>query len=241
MLKPIAPDVWQLPNPELVRLPGGLRLPLASTVVRLPDRSLLLYSPVALDDAGAAALAAEGEVAHIIAPSLIHHLHAKAALERFPKATLHVTAGLAAKEPGLATGREMGEAGAGAGWGDVIEAQLIAGAPRLGETVLFHRPSGTLMCADLLFNVTTHANFMTRMILAMMGTGGKQLTQSRVWKFGVKDRTAARASIDRLLAWPIQRVSPCHGEAAAVDRSLLAPKLARAYGGAARPLLAAAV
>ena len=51
MLKPIAPDVWQLPTAEPVRFPGGLRLPLASTVVRLRDRTLLLYSPIAIDDA----------------------------------------------------------------------------------------------------------------------------------------------------------------------------------------------
>jgi hypothetical protein len=230
MLKPLGPDVWHLPASEPVRLPGGLRLPLASTVVRLTDRSLLLYSPIALDDAAVAALAAEGEVAHIVAPSLLHHLHAKAAMERFPRATLHVTTGLAVKNPTLASGREIGDTGAGAGWGEVIEAQLIAGAPKLAETVLFHRPSGTVMCADLVFNVTAHANLMTRMILGMTGTGGKQVAQSRMWSYGVRDRPAARASLDRVLAWPIQRMSPCHGEPAAIDSPTLASKLARAYG-----------
>ncbi len=239
MLEPIAPDVWHLSTAEPVKFPGGLRLPLASTAVRLPDRTLLLYSPIALDDASAAALAAEGEVAHIVAPSLIHHLHAKAAAERYPNATLHIASGLAAKNPALAGGREMGDAGAGAGWGDAIEAQQIGGAPKLGETVLFHRPSGTVMCADLLFNVTTHANFMTRMILGMTGVGGKQLAQSRMWKFGVRDRAAARTSLDRVLAWPIRRIAPCHGEATSIDNASLAPKLSRAYGGAA--MLAAAV
>lgn len=234
MLVSIASGVWQLPTAELMKFPGGLRMPLASTVVRLPDRSLLLYSPIALDDASAAALAAEGEVAHIVAPSLIHHLHAKAAAEQYPKATLHIASGLATKNPALAGAREIGDTGAGAGWGDAIEAQQICGAPKLAETVLFHRPSGTVMCADLLFNVTTHANFMTRVILGMTGTGGKQLAQSRMWKYGVRDRAAARASLDRVLAWPIERVVPCHGEAAVIDSASLAPKLFRAYGASAR-------
>lgn len=225
-MKPVATDVWQLPATELSKFDGGLRMPLASTVVRLPDKTLLLYSPIPLDDEAVAALAAEGEVAHIVAPSLIHHMHAKAATERFPRATLHVTPGLAAKVPAL-TGRELD----GAGWGDSVESILIAGAPKLNETVLFHRPSGTLMCADLLFNITSHANFMTTLILKMTGTGGKELAQSRVWKMAVKDRGAARASLDRVLALPLQLVLPCHGESIAVDAATLAPKLARAYGG----------
>jgi hypothetical protein len=224
-LKPIATDVWQLPAAELSKFDGGLRMPLASTVVRLPDRSLLLYSPIALDGESVAALAAEGEVAHIVAPSLIHHMHAKAAAETFPRATLHLTPGLAAKVPAL-TGREID----GAGWGD-IESVLIAGAPKLNETVLFHRPSGTLMCADLLFNITSHANFMTTLILKMTGTGGKELAQSRMWKMAVKDRAAARASLDRVLSLPLQFVAPSHGEPIAIDAATLAPKMARVYGG----------
>lgn len=241
MLTPIAPDIWHLPADAPKRFPGGLRMPLASTIVRLADRSLLVYSPIELDDAKTAAIAAEGEVAHIIAPSLIHHLHAAAAATRFPRATLHLAPGLAAKVPALALApaREL-PAGGGAGWGDTIDSVLIAGAPRLSETVLFHRPSGTMLCADLLFNITTHASFMTSVILKMMGVGGKQLAQSRVWKMAVRDRPAARASLDRVLAWPIERIAPSHGEIVAVDAVALAPKMSRAYGGAAKPLSAAA-
>ena len=233
MLKPIAADVWRLAMAAPIKLPGGLRMPLAATVVRLVDGSLLLYSPIALDDASVAALREHGEVGHIVAPSLLHHMYAKAAAERFPKAVLHVARGLAARNSALAGGRELGETEAGAGWGDGIEAQRIDGAPKLAEVVLFHRPSGTLMCADLVFNVTAHANLMTRVILGMTGTGGKQVAQSRIWQFAVRDRAATRASLDRVLAWPIQRVAPCHGEVAAIDRAGLAQKLSRAYGGAA--------
>lgn len=223
-MKSIAPDVWQLPATELSKFDGGLRMPLASTVVRLPDKTLLLYSPIELDDEAITALAAEGEVAHIVAPSLIHHMHAKAAIQKFPRATLHLTPGLMTKVPAL-TGRELD----GAGW-ESVESILVAGAPKLNETVLFHRPSGTLLCADLLFNITSHANFMTTLILKMTGTGGKALAQSRMWKMAVKDRAAARASLDRVLALPIQVVAPCHGDPIEIDVATLAPVLARAYG-----------
>ena len=237
VLVPIAPDVWQVRVAPL-NLPGGLRMPLASSLFRLPDRSLLLYSPVPLDDVMAAAIAVEGEVAHIVAPSLLHHLYAKAAHERFARATLHGTPGLAAKRADLKIDRELGAPDPA--WNDVLEVAVIGGTPSMNEAVLFHRPSGTLACADFVFNITQPANVMTKLILGMMGVGGRRLAQSRVWKVVVKDRTAARTSIDRVLAWPIQRVTPVHGEAIEIDTAALAPIVARAYGGAPTRALAPA-
>ena len=63
--------------------------------------------------------------------------------------------------------------------------------PKLTEAVLFHRASGTLVVADLLFHVTAPANLRTKLVMAMMGAGGRQLAQSRLWGFLVKDRAAA--------------------------------------------------
>jgi Domain of unknown function (DUF4336) len=233
MLTTIAPDLWHLAASPLA-LPAGLRLPLAATVIRLPDRSLVIYSPVALDDASAAAIGAEGEVAHIVVPSLLHHMYAAAAAARFPRAIVHGVPGLTGKQPGLTITRELGSGGTDPAWGDVLDVVLVGGAPKVNEAVLFHRPSGTLVCADLLFNITRHETVMTRVILGMMGVGGKQLAQSRAWTFGVRDRGATRASIDRVLAWPIRRVAPTHGAAVEITAAELAPKLSRAYGGLAR-------
>lgn len=228
-LTPVAPDVWHVPVAPM-KLPGGLRMPLASSLFRLPDRSLLLYSPVPLDDAMATAIAAEGEVAHIVAPSLLHHLYAKAALDRFPRATLHGAPGLAAKRADLKIDRELGAPDPA--WRDAFDVAVIGGTPKMNEALLFHRPSGTLACADFVFNITQPANLMTRMILGTMGVGGRQLGQSRVWKLAVRDRAAARTSIDRVLAWPIQRIAPVHGEPIEIDARAFAPNVARAYGGA---------
>ena len=90
------------------------------------------------------------------------------------------------------------------------------------------------MCADFLFHVTRPANLRTRMIFAMMGAGSGRLAQSRAWRFFRKDKRAARASIDRVLAWPIAQVAPCHGEPCAADADALAGLVTRAYGGRPR-------
>jgi hypothetical protein len=229
-MQSIAPDVWQVPGPS-IRIPGGGRLPTCSTVIRLADRSLLVYSPVDLDDASAAAIAALGEVAHLVAPSLLHHLFAEAAARRWPKAMVHAAPGVQRKQPGLRIDREL----PGDGWGPSVEAELVGGTPKLNEVVLFHRPSGTLVCADLFFHVTHPENLRTRLVLALAGTGGGRLAQSREWSFMCKDRTAARASVDRILGWPIARVAVCHGSTMEIDAAGLAPRMTRLYGGPVGP------
>lgn len=222
----VAQNVWQVRAPSL-RLPGGLRMPIATTVLRLADRSLLLYSPVAFDRAQLAALSGLGEVAHIVLPNLWHHLFAKEAIERYPRATVHAAPGLAEKRSDLRIHRELTRADGALG--DEIDLLLIEGAPKLNEVVLFHRPSGTLVCADLVFNVREPESFMSHVIFAMTGVGGK-LAQSRMWRLVVKDRALARASIERLLTWNVQRISPVHGDAIEIRGEDLAPLMARAYG-----------
>jgi hypothetical protein len=228
-MEAIAPDVWQVSGPS-IRIPGGGKLPTCSTVIRLADASLLVYSPVDLDDAAAAAITAVGDVAHLVVPSLLHHLFAEAATRRWPNAMVHVAPGVRAKQPGLRIDREL----PGGDWGVGLEVELVGGTPKLNEVVLFHRPSGTLVCADLLFHVTRPENLRTRIVLALAGAGGGRLGQSREWGFLRKDRAAARASVDRILAWPIARVAMCHGLAIEIDAAGLAPRMTRLYGGPVR-------
>lgn len=226
-VKLITTDVWQVDGPGK-RMPGGVVIPLSAALVRLSDRTLLLYSPIKLDDEQAAAIDAEGEVAHIVAPNLYHHLYVKRAAERWPQATVHGAPGLAAKRDDVKIDRELGAASIDS----AVDVEVVGGAPRINEGLVFHRPSGTLLCADFLFNVTTPKNLRTRMVLAMMGTGGRTVKQSRFWSFLTKDKAATRASIDRVLGWPIANVLPVHGDFAAITAAELAPKLTRSYRGA---------
>jgi glyoxylase-like metal-dependent hydrolase (beta-lactamase superfamily II) len=224
----ICDDLWQVRGADF-SMPGGGRLPLYSALVRLSDGSLLLYAPASLDETTWQRIGALGEVGHVVAPNLFHHLFLAAALERCPRAVPYGPAGLSTKRPDLPALRPLD--GAASAWSSDLDAIALDGAPTLDETVLFHRASGALLCGDLLFNVTAPANLMTRVILTGMGTSGGRLAQSRVWRFIARDRVALRAALDRVLALPVRRVLPCHGPAAEVDPRTLAPLLARAYGG----------
>jgi hypothetical protein len=214
MLEPIAADVWGVPGEE--SFPGGVRLPTRMTVVRLPDGSVWLHSPVPLDEATAREIDAIGPVGHVVAPSLLHHLHAAAARRRWPGAKLYGAVGLAEKRPDLEIDQELGDQTA---WGSVIATCRLRGAPRINEVVFFHHPSGTLLCTDLVFNLARPANLATRLVTTVWGTNGR-LAASRLWGWVfVEDRAAMAASVRAALDWPIERVVPCHGDV--VEREAL--------------------
>src|SRR4029079_19540359 len=107
-MQPIGSDIWQVQG-GLLRMSGGVAMPVASTVVRLRDRSLAIYSPIEFDDATAAALDALGEVAHLIAPSRIHHMFVAAAIRRWPHAQVHAASGVRDKQPALRIDHELGD------------------------------------------------------------------------------------------------------------------------------------
>jgi hypothetical protein len=197
-------DLWCL-DADL-RVAAGFHLPIRMTIIRLADGGLWLHSPIAIDDATATAIEQLGPVRHIVAPNLLHHLFAAAAIERWPAATLHAPASLGVKRPDLKSGRPLAE---DARWSE-LAIVAIAGAPKIDEHVFVHHPSGTLIVTDLLFNVHEVPGLLSALILRMVGAW-KRLAQSKIWRSAVKDRAAAGASVRRVLALEFGRLVPAHG------------------------------
>lgn len=204
MLRELDRDVWCL-DADL-RVQAGFHLPIRMVIIRL-DGGLWLHSPISVDDATAAAIEALGPVRHIVAPSSMHYLFAEPACERWPAAELHAPASLATKRPKLEIDRPLAD---DSRWPE-IAIVAIEGAPKLDEFVFVHRPSGTLIVTDLLFNVHEVAGLMSPLILRMVGAW-KRLAQSRIWRVSVEDRVATKASIERLVALEFSRLVPAHGE-----------------------------
>jgi hypothetical protein len=196
VMEAIADGVWQVRGPSL-RFTGGVMVQSRSTVLRLHDGSLLVYSPIK-DMPGTDAT---GSVAHVVEPNKLHHLFVGRARERWPSATFHHRE-LRLDDP-------------------AIEAIHVDGVPKIDETVLFHVPSGTLVVADFVFNMTAE-DLRTRFAFALTGVGGNRVAQSREWKWSRKDKAASRASVERILAWPIKRVAFCHGDSVVIDGAGLA-------------------
>jgi hypothetical protein len=224
MLTPVTQDLFAAETE--IRFYGRVVFPLRMTVVRLPDGGLVLVSPIAMDDALAAEIAALGPVRHIVAPGMYHHLHAAAARERFPDAQLHGPPGLPAKRKDVRWDTELGDV---APWGgDDLAVHVVAGAPKMSEVVLLHRPSRTLLVNDLVFHVTEPRNLTTRAVLRLSGsTAG--LGHSRLWRFVKSDSIAFDASLGHILSWDFDRMVMTHGEVVTEGaRDRLAAALGRA-------------
>ncbi len=189
-----------------IRLSPGFELPLRSTVVALASGGLAVISPVDFDDASAARLEALGPVEHIVAPNLLHHLFVAKAAARWPSAKVHVAPGLTAKRPDLRPHHTLGDGGLPPD----LEGVLVEGAPALGETVLLHRASRTLVVTDLVFHVLEPRGLLTPLILWLVGARGA-LAQSRALRFVTKDRAAAGRSARAILGLDFDRLVPAHG------------------------------
>jgi hypothetical protein len=199
-------DVWiaSVPHKYL-----GLQFGARMTVIKLGDGSLLLHSPIALDDALKRQIVALGPVAHIVAPNLFHHLYAGDAANAFPEAKVHGAAGLRKKRPDLRLDAVLGEQAESA-WRDDLEVLSIEGT-LLEETVFWHRPSGTLLSADLIENFQSADDWWTRSYLKIAGIYGK-IGLSRMLRLAFRDRKKARRSIDQLLDWDFDRIVLAHGD-----------------------------
>jgi hypothetical protein len=230
---PFAEGVWH--GTGSVRF-LGLRLTVNMTVLDLGKGELLVHSPLPLTAERRSAVASLGRVAHLYAPNTFHHLWVGEWSAAFPEACVHAPAALANKRGDLRIGRFHDQERAPIS--DALAEIPIEGF-RLVETALVHRPSGTALVTDLVHNVGRPTHLWTKVYASVMGFYDR-VAQSRMIRWtAYNDRTAARRSVDALLAHPFDRLIVGHGEPLAEGaRATLA--MATAWLPAAHPLLPAA-
>lgn len=205
MLERFADDVWLAHRPlRFWGVETGTRM----TVVRLAGGGLFVHSPVALDAATKAKVEALGPVAAIVAPSRFHHLFVGEWIRAYPEAAAWACPGLERKRRDLTWRGVLGDEPE-APWRGELE-QVFFGARWLeNEVIFFHRPSGTLICADLIFNLAEHPSRLTR--LAARVLGNREPGATRLEHLILRDRAAARSQMERMLAWRAERIVLAHG------------------------------
>lgn len=207
-MRQIDTNLWVVERP--LRFVGGVELGARMTVVRLADGSLFLHSPVALDDALRAELQALGTPRYVVAPNRFHHLFAGAYRDVFPECRLYVAPGLPEKRPDLHYAAVL-PAEASTPWLGEIDQELFAGLPMMNEVVFLHRASRTLLVCDLAFHLGPEAPWLTRVCFRLVG-GYDRFGPTVVERLLIRDRVAARASLERILAWDFDRVIVAHGK-----------------------------
>jgi len=205
-LKKVCPDLWVVDHQQ--KIPVGFRMPARMVIVRLQRGGLCIYSPGPFDDETAAEVESLGPVEYVVAPNRYHHLHLPAAVERFPDADVLGVPGVEAKRPDVTFTATLGPA---APWGDELLPIPIHGMPGFNEVAFHHRPSGTLIVADLLFNLQHEMGFLASLYTRLTGVRGR-VAQSWLLRTAIRDRAACAASCLRLLSMPFDRFVPLHGE-----------------------------
>lgn len=224
MFDPIGDGLWS--HRALYRF-GALVFPHAVTAMRRRAGGLVIHSPAMLDDATREALASLGGVEAIVWPSWWHDLHLRDWADAYPDAALYVAPDLRHAVTGRANARILSDT-------IVVDPDIaIEPVDRLGvwfdEYAFFHRPSRTLVVADLVVNVSGGLPFPTNLFFALMGTRpGPKIPW--FYRMVARDRTRLRAQLDAIAAFDFDTLVVGHGDvitsdartvfAAAVDRLL---------------------
>jgi Domain of unknown function (DUF4336) len=200
-------NIWVVRRPQtFYGLPVGTRM----TVIRLSGGRLLLHSPVELDPGLRAQLDTLGEVRYAVAPNRVHHLYAGEVAKLYRQARLWVGPGLERKRPDLHFEGVLGDEPPEE-WREEVGQVFFRGRPYENEVVFFHRSSRTLLLCDLAFNFGPRTPAPTRLLMKLFGSYGR-FGPSKLDPFLIRDRQAARQSLERILAWDFDRVVVAHGE-----------------------------
>lgn len=206
-MRQLADNLWVVERPQaFYGLPVGTRM----TVMRLTGGRLLLHSPVALGPKLRQRLDDIGQVSFVIAPNRVHHLYAGEVAQHYPAARLWIAPGLERKRPDLIFEAILTDE-APAEWRGEVDQIFFRGRPYENEVVFFHRPSRTLILCDLAFNFGPRAAWSTRLLMKLMRSYGR-LGPSTLDPWLIRDRPAARDSLERILAWDFDRIIVAHGD-----------------------------
>lgn len=198
MLRTLAPGVHVADVP--LRF-FGIELGARMTVLELSG-GLLLHSPVPVDPA---LLEPLGTPRWVLAPNKLHHLYVGEWADRGLEAW--GVAGLPEKRGDLSFAG-IAEPGP-TPFGDEVAWVPITSFPFSNEVALLHRPSGTLLVADLLFNIPATAPWLTR--AAMTCAGGYPGCSTTILERGLMRRKAARREIAEIADWSFDRIVLGHG------------------------------
>lgn len=193
-------DIWTATQPLRA---FGIEVGSRMTVIRLSDHSLVLISPIALDETLVDEIHSFGPVSHIVAPNLFHHLFLDVAKQYFPDARLLGVPGLPEKRPDLSFDQLLDCSGH-------LENTLAYlpfrsfqawhpnGTQIYNEVVFCHYPSRSLIITDIAANLKSTAPLMTRLTAKILGSYD-QLRPSRLEKWGTQDKADVEASVREIL------------------------------------------
>lgn len=181
------------------------------TVVRLGGSDLLVHSPAELDGELRQWLDELGEVRFVVPASNFHgHLFMEQYREAYPGAELFAAPGLARKRPDLGFDGELGD-DPEPRWREFLDQAVFRGHRLLEEIVFLHRASRSLIVGDTCVNIERDASFLTR-LWAWGPRMRRRAGPTPLFRAAIRDKGAARASVEGILEWDFERIVVGHGD-----------------------------
>jgi Domain of unknown function (DUF4336) len=207
-MKLVAPELWVVETPLRFR---GIEVGRRMTVVRLASGGLLIHSPAPLTPDLREALGQLGEVRFVVPASSLHgHLFMEQYRGAYPDVELFSVPGLDRKRRDLEFDGLLGSS-PDPRWGEEVDQVALLGHRFVTEIVFLHRASRTVIVGDLGFTVGESAPSPLRAFARAARIYG-QLRPTPMFRLGLRNRAAARRSLDQILDWDFDRVVVGHGE-----------------------------
>ncbi len=237
--KPIGGITTQLtPNLTIHSAPfirQGVTFGARTTFIKLNGGSLVIFSPMPFGNEMQGALdiitdskKEEEKVKYLVAPDFEHYMGIKSWKDKFPKAQILTIKELNEKLPKNSNCEinhcltpEMGNkvlkttdlSKIGIEEDFINEIEIVYFPTHVNkEIVLFHKPTNTLIEADLMLNMPPTSqhpdgvSFVTKHMKA--GSGVSNFLTKKV----MGDKRTASDGIGSVLGWDFDRIIPCHGE-----------------------------
>ena len=200
-MQQLADNLWVMRFP--LRLMGA-EIGRTVTIIRLRSGELVIHSTAPFTVADADAITRLGPPRWLLDATLFHDTCARVGRVMFPSSVYLAPDGFPVPCETLSVPPQA--------WCEELEVLELGGMPSVREHVFFHRASGTLIVADLVFNFGADMTPWTRFVFRW-GAGIREYPGvGRLFRMSIRDRAAFNQSVSEMMQWDFDRLIVGHGE-----------------------------
>ena len=152
-----------------------------------------------------------GPIVAIVAPSWWHDLFLREYLNAYPDARFYGAPTLLRWNRSLPFAEVLGDSEPSLWKGEINQVHVQGIGLFLDEIVFYHRPSRSLIVADLLFNLSDNDAWITRTMGSLVIGPFPGCRFARLYRPTVTDRRRMRTAVERILDWDFDQIIVGHG------------------------------
>jgi len=204
----IGPNIFLQKHPLSMM---GCKLGKVVTIIKLESGKTVIHSTASFSKSDIGEIRDLGEPEFLLVASNFHDTYANAGRNAFPDIPYFVPANFPNSQTLGATGISefKGE--------DELKIIEIKGMPKLNEFAIFHRPSKTLIIADLIFNLSDSVGAWTKWFLKTTVKLDSFPGQSAFLRRFIEDEAAYRESLAEIAELDFEKIIVGHGEPVIAD------------------------